>query len=131
MTAMKDIIQSADWKKEKHVPVIEAQKAVKKGEKTAVTVSVGKEIAHPNTTEHHISWIELYFLPQGEKFAYQLGRVDLSAHGASTQGPNTSSVFTEPVVTFTFKTDKAGTLLATSYCNIHGLWESQQEIVIA
>ena len=128
MAGMRDIFQSADWKTEKHVPVIESPEAVKKGEAVKVTVSVGKEIAHPNTTEHHISWIELYFLPQGEKFPYQVARVEFSAHGASTQGPNTSTVFTQPSVTIIFKTDKPGTLLAASYCNIHGLWESAKEL---
>ena len=56
-----DIIQSADWKTEKHVPGIEAPEVVKAGERVTVQVSVGKEIAHPNTTEHHIRWIKLYF----------------------------------------------------------------------
>ena len=33
-----------------------------------VTVSVGKEIPHPNTTEHHIRWIKLFFKGEGENF---------------------------------------------------------------
>jgi len=28
------------------------------------------------------------------------------------------------------KIDKAGTLVAISYCNIHGLWESTKEIKV-
>ena len=68
MTKLNDLYQSADWKKEKHVPVIEAPDAAKKGEFFKTTVTVGKEIAHPNTAAHHIRWIELYFLPDGEKF---------------------------------------------------------------
>jgi superoxide reductase len=63
-----DRIQEADWKKEKHVPVIEVPDQVKVDEVFEVKVSLGKEIAHPNTTEHHISWISLYFHPEGEKF---------------------------------------------------------------
>ncbi|MFH1046244.1 MAG: desulfoferrodoxin family protein, partial [Candidatus Omnitrophota bacterium] len=84
----------------------------------------------PNTTEHHIRYIELYFLPQGEKFPCQIGRAEFNAHGESTQGPNTSSVFTQPQATFSLKTDKPGTLLAGSYCNIHGLWENAQELFV-
>ena len=61
MAGIKDLYQAADWKKEKHVPVIEAPDAVKKGDVVRVTVSVGKEIPHPNTTPHHIRWIEVYF----------------------------------------------------------------------
>ena len=30
-----------------------------------------------------------------------------------------------------FKTDKAGTLIASSYCNIHGLWESSKKLSVS
>ena len=112
------------------MPVIEAAEAVKKDGSLAVTVSVGKEIAHPNTTEHHIAWVEVYFLPKGEKFPYQIGRFDFAAHGSSAQGPNTSTVFTEPKASLSLKTGKSGTILASSYCNIHGLWESSKELTV-
>jgi superoxide reductase len=123
-----DLVQEADWTKEKHVPVIDCADTVKPDEVFEVKVAIGKEIAHPNTTEHHISWISLYFLPDGEKFPYQIGRYEFSAHGASVQGPNTSSVYTHHAVTTWLKTSKAGTLLAVSMCNIHGLWQSSKEI---
>ncbi|MDP2923667.1 MAG: class II SORL domain-containing protein [Candidatus Omnitrophota bacterium] len=130
MLSIKDLLQSADWKKEKHVPVIEAQDKIKKGELVKINVSVGKEIAHPNTTEHHIAWIAVYFLPTNEKFSYQIARFDFAAHGASTQGPNTSTIYTEPAMSGSLKTDKSGTILSVSYCNIHGLWESSKELVV-
>jgi superoxide reductase len=130
MASMKDLFQSADWKKEKHVPVIEALESVKKGQALTITVAVGKEIPHPNTTEHHIRWIELFFLPEGEKFPYQVGRFEFSAHGESTQGINTSTVYAQPVVTCSLKTEKSGTIFASSYCNIHGIWESFKEVRI-
>jgi len=62
MAEIKDLIQSADWKKEKHVPVIDSPDSAKKGEAVKVTLTVGKEIPHPNTTAHHIRWIAVYFL---------------------------------------------------------------------
>lgn len=130
MAELKDLFQSADWKQEKHVPVIEATDKAKKGELIKVTVTVGKEIAHPNITEHHIRWIEVYFHPEGEKFPYQLGKFEFTAHGESGQGPNSSTVFSHPSVEFSFKTDKSGTILSSSYCNIHGLWQSFREIII-
>jgi len=89
---------------------------------------VGKEIPHPNTTEHHIVWIELVFHPDGDKFPYVVGRVEFAAHGASVDGPNTSTVYTEPVTLFAFKTEKSGKLTAFSYCNIHGLWMGEAEL---
>ncbi len=131
MTDMTNLYQTADWKKEKHVPAIDAPAKAKQGENIKVTVTVGKEIAHPNTTEHHIEWIELLFLPSGEKFPTSIGRACFNAHGASTQGPNTSTIFTNAEATFSFKTDKPGTLISASSCNIHGLWQSSKDIDVA
>jgi superoxide reductase len=124
------IFQSADWKKEKHVPVIDAPETAKKGENFEVTVTVGKEIAHPNTTEHHITWIDVYFYPEGVKFPYHLGRFEFLSHGASTEGPNTSSVYTHPQATFMFKTEKPGTIFAFSHCNVHGLWQNSHGLMV-
>ena len=127
---MRELFRTADWKTEKHVPVIEAPNVVKKGELVKVTVSVGKEIPHPNTTEHHIRWIELIFLPEGETFPYHIGRAEFNAHGESAKGPNTSTIYTEPFAVFAFKTEKSGKLIAFSYCNIHGLWKSEKELKV-
>lgn len=128
MTQLNEIFQSADWKKEKHIPVIDAPADVKKGEFFRVSVCVGKEIAHPNTTAHHIMWIAVFFLPDGEKFPYQIGRAEFDAHGASALGADTSTVFTHSEVVLSMKTDKPGTIMATSYCNIHGLWQDSKKI---
>ena len=49
-----ELFQSADWKSEKHVPVIEGPDEVAADEVFDVKVTLGKEVAHPNTTEHHI-----------------------------------------------------------------------------
>ena len=49
MTDLKDLLQSADWKSEKHVPVIDAPDKINKGD---------------------ILNIEIYFLAAGEKFPY-------------------------------------------------------------
>jgi superoxide reductase len=119
-------IQTADWKSEKHIPVIEVSK-IEDG-KVYVKVSVGKEIPHPNTTAHHIKWIDLFFWPEGEKFPTEIGYMSFDTHGESTQGPDTSTVFTEPMTKFVFKTKKSGTLMATAYCNIHGLWKNEEEL---
>jgi superoxide reductase len=125
-----DIIQSADWKAEKHVPVIEAPASVKAGERFVVQASVGKEIAHPNTTEHHIRWIKLFFKPEGGKFAYDLGAFEFNAHGESVEGANKGPAYSEPFASVAVKLNLSGTLLAAAYCNIHGLWEYAQEIKV-
>ena len=130
MKQIGELFQSADWKAEKHVPVIEIPAKVKKEENIKMKVSVGKQIPHPNTTEHHIAWIDVLFLSDGEKFPFHLGRFEFMAHGASAQGPNTSSVYTHPEVSVTFKTEKSGIVYAYSYCNIHGLWTSSMAMKV-
>ena len=124
---IKELFQSGDWAKEKHIPAIEIMD-VDKEKGVKIKVSVGKEISHPNTTAHHIVWIEVYFLPEGEKFPYEIGRYEFLSHGASTNGADTSTVYSEPEVLIRFKTGKSGTIIAASYCNIHGLWENEKEL---
>ncbi len=130
MTSLGERFQRADWKKEKHVPVIECPDRVGLGEVFDVKVSLGAEVAHPNTTEHHISWITLYFQPEGEKFTHQVGHYEFSAHGESTAGPNEGPVYTHHSVTTSLELKKSGTLYALALCNIHGLWESSKEIQV-
>lgn len=131
MKKIGEFYQSADWKEEKHVPVIEAPVSVKVDEIFTVTLSVGKEVAHPNTTEHHIRWIQLFFKPDGEKFIYQVGNFEFNAHGEAASSPNEGSVHTHHCITVSLKTHKPGTLIATSLCNIHGLWENSQTIMVS
>lgn len=128
MAEFKDLFQSADWKKEKHVPVIDSPDKVKKGEFFKVNLTVGKEIPHPNTAEHHIRWIKVCFHPDNEKFPYEVGSFSFDSHGESIQGPNTSGVYTHPETVCNFKTDKPGIIYASSYCNIHGLWQGAKKI---
>lgn len=124
-------IQTADWKSEKHVPVIECDDAVKADAAFGVKVSLGKEIAHPNTTEHHIRWIELYFQPEGAKAPFQIARFEFTAHGEGVDGPNQGPVYTNSEGCASMKTSKPGTLLALAYCNIHGLWQSSKPLTLA
>ena len=128
LTEINELFQKADWKTEKHVPVIEVIGETKKSKPIAINVMVGKEISHPNTTEHHIRWIDVYFLPEGEKFPYQIGKSEFTAHGASVNGANSSTIFSDPITNFTFKTEKSGTIMAFSFCNIHGLWQNSFKI---
>jgi superoxide reductase len=119
-----NLYQTGDWKGEKHVPVIHAPETANKDEYINVKVLIGEEIPHPNTLEHHIQWVKVYFHPEGSKFPVEVANADFSAHGEL-------GVYTDYCVEFKFKADKSGTLYATSYCNIHGLWENSMEITIA
>ena len=119
-----DTVQSADWKKEKHVPAITAPDSVKAGEWVKLNVRVGKEIAHPNTVEHHIRWIQVYYTPENGKFTYDLGRAYFNSHG---EGP----IVTGTSADFHFTAKESGTINAVSFCNIHGLWESSKALKVA
>ena len=125
-----EYVQHADWKLEKHVPVIDAPDKVNADEMFEVEVSIGKEVAHPNTTEHHIAWINLYFIPYGDKYAHDIGHYELMAHGVSVEGPNTGPAHTHHAVKTSLKVTKSGALQAMSCCNIHGLWEFSKEIKV-
>jgi superoxide reductase len=129
MASIADRVQHADWKNEKHVPVIECPDTVKKEEIFEVKASIGKEINHPNTTEHHIRWISLYFQPDNGS-TYVVGNYEFSAHGESTEGANQGPVYSHHAVTAAMKLGSSGTLYALGYCNIHGLWESSKEIKV-
>lgn len=122
-----EFIKTADFKSEKHAPVVVVPSGIKAGEPFEVEVSVGKEIPHPNTTEHFISWISVYF-KAAEGPVTQVARFEYTAHGESAAGANQGPAYAEPVSTFKLKLDKPGTLIATSYCNIHGLWEGSAEV---
>lgn len=130
MSKIGELYQTADWKSEKHVPVIECPDEVTADEMFEVAVAVGKDVAHPNTTEHHIRWIQLVFKAEGEKFAYQVGNFEFTAHGESVDGPNNGPVYTNHSVKAKLKIKKPGQLFASSYCNIHGLWESAKAVKI-
>lgn len=118
-----ELYKSGDWSNEKHVPKIVAPEVAKKGEMVEIKVSIGEDDPHPNTYEHYISWIKLYFQPEGSNFPVEIGTYDFAAHGEY-------EVFSEPHITAKIKADESGTIMATSYCNIHGLWENSQELKV-
>ena len=130
MSRLGNEIKSADWKAEKHVPVIDCSDSVSAEENLDIAVTIGKEIAHPNTTEHHIRWVQLFFKPDDEKSTYEAGNFEFTAHGESTEGANAGPIYTHHTIKTSLNIRKSGTLIATSLCNIHGLWEFSKEIKV-
>ncbi|HPT82294.1 MAG TPA: class II SORL domain-containing protein [Limnochordia bacterium] len=124
-----EVLRSGDWKSEKHVPVIAAPDSVAADEPVEIKVSIGEEIPHPNTAEHHIRWIKLLFQPK-EGFTFELADVQFAAHGEGLKGPQEGPCWTDPQAAVTVRLRQSGTLIALSYCNIHGLWESSKEIEV-
>ena len=103
-------------KVETHTPKIEAPDTVKAGEPFHVKVSVGP---HPNTVQHSIRRVELYFYEEGRSFnPIRLATTELEP------------VYSEPEVRFKVKLKKSGVIYAVEYCNLHGLWEARKEIKV-
>lgn len=94
--------------KRKHTPVIEAPEKVKKDEWFEVRVIVGKDIPHPNTKEHWIEHVSLW----ADNFL--VARADFEAERAASE------------VVFKVKLEKSAVLTAHAYCNLHGLWHSEE-----
>ena len=128
--AVHDYIKSGDFATEKHVPVIETVDTVKVGETFHVTLSVGKDIAHPNTVEHHIEWIKLYFVAEGTQLPFEVGEISFNVHGDGATA-NEGPVHAISEGSLAVSLNKSGKLIAVSYCNLHGLWESEKEITVA
>jgi superoxide reductase len=108
----------------------EFKQRVKNGRVAEVTLK-GKEVAHPNTTEHHIRWIQLYFKPDDEKFTYHVGNYEFCAHDESVDGADKGPVYTNHSATTALKIHKSGTLYAAAFCNIHGLWENSKAVKVS
>jgi superoxide reductase len=103
-------------KRESHTPKIEAPPKAKPDEPIMVKVSVGP---HPNTVEHSIRWLEVFFYEEGRAFnPITLGKVSFN--------PPT----TDPEVVLKVKLAKSGVIHALEYCNLHGLWSGKKEILI-
>lgn len=85
--------KTADFKTEKHVPVVTAEGA-------GVKVVVGST-PHPMTAEHYIMWIEVI----DGAYVYR----------KYLQPGEAAEAF--------FNIPYSGDLIAREYCNLHGLWE--------
>jgi len=101
-----------------HAPFITAPAKVKAGEPFTVEVSVGEKL-HAMGQTH---WIEDIELNVGNEPA---GRIDLSSSG-----------YLSPKATFTVVLTKEAapsgevTLIVRQRCNLHGYWESSQDVAV-
>ena len=101
VTIVGDFDAAGDFEK-KHTPFIEFCGG--DGDKTAVCITVGHEVPHPNEPGHFITWIELQ--ADGTPIAH----FDLSP-GA-----------TSPKVSIEVSVDPSTTLRALEHCNLHGVF---------
>jgi superoxide reductase len=103
-------------KVETHTPKIEAPDETKAGEPFYIKIKVGP---HPNTLQHSIRWIEVYFEEEGRAFnPIMLSRIHLEPE------------LVEPEVTLKLVLKKSGVIYALEYCNLHGVWEGRKAITV-
>ncbi|MFH1327261.1 MAG: class II SORL domain-containing protein [Candidatus Bathyarchaeota archaeon] len=103
-------------KVESHTPRIVAPDVVKVDQPSEVKVTVGP---HPNTLEHSIRRIEVYFYEDERSF----NPIVLTAMCLTP-------AYSEPSIVLTTRLKKSGTIYAIGYCNLHGLWEGRKEIKV-
>ena len=118
-------VNATDVKSRKHIPNI---KISQEDDKYQISIAVGNGSAHPNTNMHHIAWIKVYFHPSEERFPCMIGKFDFTAHGVLDTGVNLGAIYTHPEVVCFLRTGKPGTILASSYCNVHGVWSGTAEL---
>jgi superoxide reductase len=115
----KELIQPEHEGKEKHAPVITAPSKAKEGEAFEVEVSVGKEKKHPNSSAHHIKWIQLFTKEAGDTPMVHVATFDM--------GPG----YADPRVRFPVILETTAKLYALAYCNLHGVWESSVTVKVS
>ncbi len=101
-----------------HVPVITAPEKVKVGEVFEVDVAIGRE-SHPMGPTH---WIEYVELSIGNEPA---GTVVFRSHGYLKAKARFSVVLGEDL------RGKTVSLVATSKCNLHGIWQHYANVAVA
>jgi len=103
--------------KEKHVPVLERGSGHSGTHDNVIIVTVGKDVPHPNTIEHHIVYIELFGIKKSNDQVIFLGRQDFAP------------TYTDPTAKFKIiNLDEFKAVGALSYCNLHGIWKNTLEL---
>jgi len=129
MNTLSGLMQSADWKKEKHVPVIDVPKKIKKGDACKLIVSVGKEYRTPTRRNTTFAGYRCIFCPRRE-ISVSVRRVRFLRARRVGSGPEHEHRLRAAADRDDFNTEKSGTIFALAYCNIHGLWENSRDIEV-
>lgn len=98
-----DVENAGDFEK-KHTPYLAC---TRDGDAVTVRVEVGHWVAHPNTPDHFIEWIEVH------------------AAGAPVARFDFAAVAVAPQVTCTLMVDSGTPIKALESCNLHGLWAAE------
>ncbi len=101
---------------ESHMPKVDMPDEITIGQPFNINIYVSP---HPNTLNHSIRRIEVYFIEKGRRFnPILIASIDLTP------------TYIEPELTLKIKLDKPGILSVVSYCNLHGLWVYEKEVKV-
>ena len=111
-----EVPQELSDKARTHVPRVEVQSPVKKGEAVTVRIFVTE---HPNRPDHHIEFLDVYYEEDGRQFnPIHVAHVRLTPE------------IVEPYVEIRIRPRASGWLHVVAYCNMHGLWEAVRRIEV-
>ncbi len=102
---------------DRHSPHIDCDEQVNSGEKFKVKVVLGDEYLHPNQSDHHIAWIQLW------------NRETLLCEARFTSDALCQQANHAEIDFYIVAPQVSMNLMAMSYCTKHGLWQSDAKAV--
>ncbi len=111
-----EIPQELNEKAKTHVPRVDIESPVKKGESASIRIILTE---HPSRTDHHIEFLDVYYEEDGRPFnPIRVAHVRLTPEIA------------EPYVEIRIRPRVSGWLHVVAYCNMHGLWEAVRRVEV-
>ena len=124
MTESRSNLKTMERNTDSHTPVIECPDKVEAGKIFRIKLSLGNGTGHPDTTEHHICRVSLYYSDSDGKTVRQLAGVEYDSHSPERDA------LSRYETTIDAKISESGVLHAMAYCNVHGLAEAIRQITV-
>ncbi len=124
MTESRPQLRTKERKVQSHTPVIECPERVEADKIFQIKISLGDGAGHPDTTEHHICRISLYYSDSDGKTVRQITGVEFESHSLGRDA------LSRYETTVDAKIAESGVLHAMAYCNVHGLAEAIRQITV-
>ena len=103
---------------DKHTPVVVCAPTAERDRPFSVSVRIGINEKHPNTIKHHFCFVQLWDLET------LVGEVRFDHRSLGTEPQHVEAHFW-------FVPTRSLRLTAMAYCNLHGLWQSEEVFVHA
>jgi superoxide reductase len=124
MTKSPSHLKPAERKTQSHTPVIGCPDKVEADKIFQIKISLGDSLGHPDTNEHHVCRVSLYYSDSEGKTVRQIAGVEFQSH---SPGKDALSRY-ETIIDA--KIAESGVLHAMAYCNLHGLAEAIRQITV-